>query len=412
VHRIDWIPSSGRLRSFGLRPTWGSALFALGTTLIGLAAINADINLLMVLFGLCIGAGLISVFAGWMTLRKIVVTRQSPDVVFAGQPFVMRYLLQSQWGWGAARGLHIAEAQPASGPLIPAEGFIPILKPKETLVVEVPMLSRGRGRAQLKAIGLATRFPFGMFTKSVAIPAKHELVIMPELGRLLLDVHSAARRPDHQGGEGASIKHMGDDEIYGIREYREGDNPRRIHWRRSARTGQLMVREMSRSAARQMWVALSSRVRLGDAEDLRRLELAISCAATVIVDALERGMRVGLLCDGDPLVLMPPGSGRAHRPRLLRELAIREINTSDDLTAHLARLSWPTAWRGPCLLFAANERPEVEQATAALSKLIGPASVYVPGTPAFSQLFANAGDERRRRAAPETGRRIAKGALR
>ncbi len=412
MQRIDWIPSSGRLRSFGLRPAWGSALFAVGTTLIGLAAINADINLLMVLFGLCIGAGLISIFAGWMSLRKIDVVRQSPDVVFAGQPFVMRYFVRSHWRWGAARGVHIAEAQPASSPLLPAEGFIPILKPRESLTIEVPMLSRGRGRAQLNAIGLATRFPFGMFTKSVAIPAEHELVIMPELGRLLIDVYSASRRADMQGGEGASIKHMGDDEIYGIREYREGDNPRRIHWRRSARTGQLVVREMSRSSARQMWVALASRVRPGEAEDRRKLELAISCAATVIVDALERGMRVGLLCDGDPLVVMPPGSGRAHRPRLLRELAIRETNTSDDLTTHLARLSWPSAWRGPCLLFAANQRDEVEQATAALSQVIGPTSLYVPGTAAFGQLFALAGDERRRRVSPEAGRRGPLGAAR
>jgi len=412
VDRIDWIPKSGRLRSFGLRPSVGSALFVLGTTLIGLAAINADINLLMVLFGLCIGAGVISIFAGWMALRKIVISRQSPEVVFAGQPFVMRYTLQSQWKWGAARGVHLAEAQPVSSPLAPAEGFVPILKPRESLIVEVPMMSRGRGRAPLTAIGLATRFPFGMFTKSVAIPAEHDLVIMPELGRLLVDVHAASRTMHAQSGEGGSVRHVGDDETHGIREYREGDNPRRIHWRRSARTGQLMVREMSRSAARQMWVALASRVRPGDAEDLRRLELAISCAATVIVDALERGMRVGLLCDGEPLVLMPPGSGRAHRPRLLRELAIREINTSDDLSQHMSRLSWPTAWRGPCLLFAANERDEVRHATDAITRLIGPTSAYVPGTAAFSQLFAPAGDERRRRSTPDPTRRPVRGAAR
>lgn len=410
MDRIDWIPKSGRLRSFGLRPSIGSALFALGTTLIGLAAINADINLLMVLFGLCIGGGVISAFAGWMTLRKIAVTRQSPDVVFAGQPFVMRYVLQSQWKWGAARGVHIAEAQPASGPLLPAEGFIPILKPRETITIEVPMLSRGRGRAPLTAIGLATQFPFAMFTKSVAIPAEHELVIMPALGRLLTDIDAMARISNVVGAEGGSVRQMGDDETYGIREYREGDNPRRIHWRRSARTGQLMVREMSRSASRQMWVALASRVRPGNSDDLQRLELAISCAATVIVDALERGMRVGLLCDGDPLVLMPPGSGRAHRPRLLRELAIRENNTSDDLTPHLLRLSWPSAWRGPCMLFAANERDEVRQAGESLNRLIGSTSIYVPGTAAFSQLFASAGDDRRRRPAAEANRRAARGA--
>ena len=84
-----------------------------------------------------------------------------------------------------------------------------------------------------------------------------------------------------------------------------------------------MVREMAQSGDNQLWCVVDTCVAPGDAGQARRLELAISAAATVICDALERGAKVGLICNGEPLVVMPPAAGRARRPRLLRELAIR-----------------------------------------------------------------------------------------
>ena len=37
----------------------------------------------------------------------------------------------------------------------------------------------------------------------------------------------------------------GQDEFYGVKEYRTGENPRHIYWRRSARTGVLVAKEMT-----------------------------------------------------------------------------------------------------------------------------------------------------------------------
>ena len=40
----------------------------------------------------------------------------------------------------------------------------------------------------------------------------------------------------------------GSDEFYGVKEFRTGENPRWIYWRRSARTGTLVSKEMSQVA--------------------------------------------------------------------------------------------------------------------------------------------------------------------
>ncbi len=228
--------------------------------------------------------------------------------------------------------------------------------------------------------------------KYTTVFSRHEVVVFPELGRLLSDIRTAARSFKSADGQGTPSNMYGEEEYYGIREYRPGDNPRRIHWRRSARTGQLIVREMSSSQAVQLWCVLNTWTRQDDNKTHHRLESAISCAATVICDLLERGVKVGLICNGDPLVVLPPAGGRGHRPRLLRELALRGKNVGDELTPHLKRLAWPSRWRGPCMLFGADETEDLRRAAQACNQLIGPASIYVPGTASFEKLFSDEGD--------------------
>ncbi len=82
----------------------------------------------------------------------------------------------------------------------------------------------------------------------------------------------------------------------------------------------------------------------------------------------------------------------ARLARLLRELALRGNNLDDDLTPHLVRLTWPSRWRGPCMLFGADETEDLRRAAQACNQLIGPASIYVPGTASFEKLFSDEGD--------------------
>lgn len=362
-------------------------LYLAGMMLIGLVAVNADVNLLMVILGLGFGALVVSAFFNWIALRKIGVSRFVPDVVVAGRPFNVRFSITNRKRWVCSRGLHVVGAVLRGQSMAPPETFVSILDARETLTVDVAALCPDRGRVLFERIAVGTRFPFGLFTKYLLFDSRQEVVVFPRLGRLLTEPYSTARTRDQVGGDGPASLLTGDEEFYGVREYRLGDNPRRIHWRRSARTGQLMVREMSRSRAMQVWCVVNTRVDEGDAAAAARLEEAISCAATVVCDGLERGGRIGLVCNGEPLLVMPPGGGRGHRPRLLRELALRGRNHTDRLAPHVERMSWPARWRGPCLLFGANEDDDLAEAARALSRRLGPVSIYVPGTAAFGGLF-------------------------
>ncbi len=384
---IKWMPRRRRKAPYGFHISKGAAVYLVGLLLIGLVAVNADINLLMVLFGLGAGAMVVSAFFNWLALRRISVSRIVPDVVLAGQPFIIRYTLSNRRRWGMSHGLHVVDALSPDARMAPPEAFIPCLRPTETCVVDVPAVCPKRGRIPFDRIVVATRFPFGLFTKYATFDAPIEIVVFPQLGRLLADVGLPSRTSDITDGGGPSNL-SGDEEFYGVREYRAGDNPHRIHWRRSARTGQLMVREMSRTRAAQIWCIVDTRVAPGNTAASERLERTISCVATVVCDALERGAQVGLLCNGEPLLVLPPGGGRAHRPRLLRELALRTENHTDRLTPHLERLAWPARWRGPCLLFGADDSEDLHQAARVLARVVGPPSIHVADTPQFDGLFS------------------------
>jgi len=372
-------------KQHAFRLTLGGVGFILATLIICLGAVDGDVNLLTLLFGFCLGSLLINAFYGTRTLTSLSVRRTVPDVAVAGKPFVIRYTVTNRRRWASARGILIEDVLGEGAPIPNPEFFVPVLAAGKSVTLAVPVLSPRRGRVVFSHIGASTRLPFYLFSKWVRIAAEGELIVFPALGRLLTGVNFSEGATDIPGGSGGRIR--GDEEYYGVREYRAGDNPRRIHWRRSAQTGRLMIREMAQAGDNQLWCVVDTCVARGDSEQARRLELAISAAATVICDALERGAKVGLICNGEPLVVMPPAAGRACRPRLLCELATRRSHYDDDLASHIRRLPWPPRWRGPCLLFGAADGPGLRSAAAALAGSAGSTSVYVPGTNAFDELF-------------------------
>lgn len=385
--RFPWFKKSRRFTPVGFHPTLGGVWFVVGAMLIGLAAMDADVNLLLVIFGFCLGGLIINFFYGWRTLPLLSVRRIVPETAVAGQPFVIRYAVTNRSRLAVARNIHIEDVLPRRSPLTKPEVFVAALPPGTTITLSSMAAPVSRGRLAFTSIRLSTRFPFHLFVKWVWRESRQEVIVFPALGRLTGELKTGSRSADAAGAEGSLGWARGDEEFYGVREYREGDNPRRIHWRRSARTGQLMIREMAQPRNFQFWCVLNTLIRPHDAMQVRRLDAAISAAATLMCEALESGAKIGLICNGDPFVVLPPGCGRAYRPRLLTELAIRGMNLSDGLAAQVHKLTWPARWHAPCVVFGANFDEDMRAAARALTRCLGPTSVYVPGIPAFDQLF-------------------------
>jgi len=109
-----------------------------------------------------------------------------------------------------------------------------------------------------------------------------------------------------------------------IREYRPGDNPRHIHWKTSARMGELMLREYELNATTHMMIfpdlCFSAQTYNREAE-LSTEETAIEIAASLADLGLRRKIDVGLICHGQERFAVPSSRGQRTFHEILEVLA-------------------------------------------------------------------------------------------
>jgi uncharacterized protein (DUF58 family) len=187
-----------------------------------------------------------------------------------------------------------------------------------TVSYRLPALGRGRYRAGPLRVRLTD--PFKMLDLTRSFTATNDFVVTPVVDEL--PAIEPPRSDELGSGSGSSSigAHGADDAS--TREYRIGDDLRKIHWRSSARTGSLMVRQEERPWRTQTTLLLDLRANahvldLADRADngndgqteprlTSSLEWAISAAASIATLALRAGREVGIVSE--------PGAGdRAHR---------------------------------------------------------------------------------------------------
>ena len=147
-----------------------------------------------------------------------------------------------------------------------------------------------RGRYRVGPPHVSTRFPFGLLRRTVTMGQMDSILIYPRLGRLTR--RWAARQYEaFEGGRRQRQRyHRAEGEYYGVREWRDGDSRRSIHWRSSARTGRLVVRQFEQPHTRDLALLVDLwKPREADESDLHKVEEAVSFAATVVADVCRQG---------------------------------------------------------------------------------------------------------------------------
>ncbi|GAA2412447.1 DUF58 domain-containing protein [Streptomyces glaucosporus] len=163
-----------------------------------------------------------------------------------------------------------------------------------------------RGRYLLGPLQLRLSDPFGMVELTRSFSAHDTLTVVPRTEAL-----PPVRLPGETGGRGEgrqrSLALAGDDDVI-PRGYRHGDDLRRVHWRSTARHGELMVRREEQPQRPRCTVLLDTRrTAWAGSGPGSAFEWAVSGAASVAVHLLERGYTVRLLTDTGAQVPGPDG---------------------------------------------------------------------------------------------------------
>lgn len=299
-----------------LRPTGAGWIFFAVVAAVSFAALNTGNNLLYLVLSLMLAFLVLSGVLSESALRGISVRRRTPLELVVGRSG--RVVLE----------VHNAQRRvPAYAVWIEDWGTPPGFRQRRALgrvlMLRVPagaterrayrVVPERRGRLRFASVRVTTRFPFGLFAKSLTLEIAEAVLVYPALETTALPASVVGRRQP-----GTSRRRGGaESEAAGLREYAPGDPPRRIHWRASWRRGALLVREAESEAGGEAEVRLHTAS--GSAGPA--FERAVGRAASEAATALAAGLRVGLRTDSRRIA---PDRGPAQRARLLGYLALVE----------------------------------------------------------------------------------------
>lgn len=164
---------------------------------------------------------------------------------------------------------------------------------------------------------LTTGFPFGLWNHSKTLAVESQLIVWPTT----FPVGPVPMLSGEQQSEGkVSRNKVGTNgDVLGVRPYRRGDSPRRIHWAQSARHDRLIVCEIQANSRPVIQLVLDTfdEIHAGREENSTG-EWAIRVAASFAKSWIEEGAEVGLLWGGGHL---PPASGSNHLTKIMDTLA-------------------------------------------------------------------------------------------
>lgn len=302
-------------------------------------------NMLMFVFAMMIGPWVLNGWIAFSMLRRTSAKRLLPRRAMAGEMVSVEIEVENQklllGSWLlAARDqvVHVRDRFQASALFV----HIPA---QQSRCGHYFVRFSQRGEYSFGPIELTTHFPLGLIERGLMCSDFGKLIVHPRVGRMTARWRSdlwnatelAEQRPMRAG--------LFDDEFQRIREYRSGDNPKAIHWRTTARRGELMVREFQQTRDRDLIMLVELWQPAQPApSDLDRVELAVSFAASVLYENLRqsREARLRIIIIGaetvawdhrsslelalDQLALAAAGSGADVRPTL--EETMQRVSSS------------------------------------------------------------------------------------
>jgi uncharacterized protein (DUF58 family) len=297
-----------------LRPTRAGWIFFALTFGVGFAALNTGNNLLYLVLSFMLSFLILSGVLSESALRGVSVRRRLPRELFADQPAPVALEVSNTQRRVPAFALVVEDLAAGSRPdeMGPSLGRVFVLRvgPEATETRVYALAAEARGPLWLGGFRVSTRFPFGLFSKALLLEQPQQALVYPAVDRGSVRPPNAG---DRRPGETSRTARGAGTEVEGLRAYATGDPHRRVDWRASLRSGELLVRDTASERNARVEVRLATRGAPGPG-----FEHAVRRAASEVVAFLDAGLRVALRTDGPRI---EAGDGRRHRARLLSFLA-------------------------------------------------------------------------------------------
>lgn len=314
----------GRLTDSGRVLLWA----ALGT---GTMLLGGLLPHLIMLFGFCVSALVVALVMGAPFAPRLRMVRRMGAFPSVGD--VVNYQVEvTNVGRRPARNVLVeerglpAELRPAGSATV-----LDRIEPGASVLVPMRLQCERRGAYRLGRLQGSSQFPGGLVKVGrTDVTAQDTLLVYPRFDRL--DGFELPHGRNYQPGGIAVASQVGEStEFQGLREWREGDRIRDVHWPAFARTGRLIVREYQEEYFVRLALVMDVEVR--NWKDQQLLEKALSVTASMADALARREYIIDLVAAGTQVFQFQAGRALAHFDNILQVLAGVEEEDRLDVAA-------------------------------------------------------------------------------
>jgi uncharacterized protein (DUF58 family) len=180
--------------------------------------------------------------------------------------------------------------------------------------------------------------PLGFFSVTKRINNKSKIIVYPT--NIELPFFQALPRQEPGASKRRWFTSETGTNAARVRQYISGDSLRNIHWRTTAHTGNLMVKEFDPDTVnysyKDIWIVLDMQetAHCGEGEETTE-EYAVTIATSLAKKYVDIEKNVGLMASGDKSFLFLPETGSEHLEKLMQTLAVIKANGRMSLDALL-----------------------------------------------------------------------------
>jgi uncharacterized protein (DUF58 family) len=249
---------------------------------------------LFVIGAACFAAVAVALLYTWVRRPRVTASRWiHPAVIVAGDTGRVDLHLHHRGGIRSAAFTLGEVVQHTMG--TPMEARLPIdpMHPGEERSTGYALPGAVRGIIRLGPLELELRDPLGVARSTVTVAGIDEVTVAPRA--FALDMPRLGRGP-----LGSALldkaRRLGPGDFHGLREYADGDEPRSIHWRASARSDSLMVKEHTIEGLHRCTVVFDAAP--GAHLDDPAFERGVTAAASLVTSAARSGLTTRFVTGG------------------------------------------------------------------------------------------------------------------
>lgn len=354
------------------------ALWVLASGLMLFIGILKGINLVIVMGYVLLGLWLINLVLARRVLRGITARRLPHPPFWAGVPgewaleVIDRGTQAGNWVLLERSGEAVASW------LVIRAGGPAVFRPR------VRATFPRAGRYKLEPMKARSSSPFGLAVKSITLTPADEIIVLPKPARVDGERLRAwlfrawAGREEERRKVRRVVEREA--EVHGLRDYRAGDSPRRVHWKATARRNRLTVREYEDAAPPRLLVIVDPWLpRKPKPADRKRLESLMSLAAGVCREWRRgAGAKLAMVIAGPKPVAIDGPPGPAITERQLVALALEQGGEAGDVGPPLGELTRVALTAPALVLSSRSDSPVVSAARRVLGRAVAFAHVGEP----------------------------------